>query len=142
LKILLIILGILYIISPYDVLPDLFPFLGQVDDLLVFGWLIYYLWRGRGPAFFSRRQPRSTGPEEKETDFQDREARVLADPYQTLGLQAGAKPEAIRAAYRQACQLYHPDKVSHLGIEFQQLAEKKFIKIQAAYEFLREKGEV
>ena len=32
---------------------------------------------------------------------------------------------------------YHPDKVSHLGEEFQLLAEKKFKAINEAYEKIR-----
>jgi DnaJ-class molecular chaperone len=31
---------------------------------------------------------------------------------------------------------YHPDKVSHLGEEFRQLAEKRFKEIQVAYQEL------
>jgi DnaJ-class molecular chaperone len=34
---------------------------------------------------------------------------------------------------------YHPDKVAHLGKEFQELAHKKLLAIQRAYEILQDK---
>jgi DnaJ like chaperone protein len=32
---------------------------------------------------------------------------------------------------------YHPDKVMHLGEEFQKSAKDKFLKVQEAYEILK-----
>lgn len=37
------ILGILYILSPLDVIPDVIPIFGWIDDLGVAGWLIHKL---------------------------------------------------------------------------------------------------
>ena len=48
------------------------------------------------------------------------------DPYRILGLEPGASPAEIRSAYRRLAARYHPDKVAHLGEEFQRLAEQKF----------------
>jgi len=48
----------------------------------------------------------------------------------------GAGPDEIRAAYRRAAQAYHPDKVAHLGSELKELAQKKFVAIQNAYNAL------
>lgn len=39
-----------------------------------------------------------------------------------------------KAAYRSLLQAYHPDKVSHLGQEFQELAEAKTKAIVAAFQ--------
>jgi len=50
-----------------------------------------------------------------------------------------ASQEQIRKAYKKLAGKYHPDKVSHLGQEFQALAEKRFKDIQEAYEALRVK---
>ena len=45
LKIILVICGLAYLISPMDLLPELFiPFLGWIDDSLVV-WILYYLVR-------------------------------------------------------------------------------------------------
>lgn len=50
--------------------------------------------------------------------------------YQTLGLLPGAKPVDIKRAYRKLAQQYHPDKNKDPG------AEKKFVLIKEAYEYL------
>jgi DnaJ-class molecular chaperone len=47
------------------------------------------------------------------------------DPYAVLGVKPGASAEEIHAAYREAAQKFHPDKVSHLGEDFQILAQTK-----------------
>jgi DnaJ like chaperone protein len=40
----------------------------------------------------------------------------------------------VRSAYRTLVKKYHPDRVQHLGDEFYQLAQQKFIAIQTSYE--------
>ncbi|THB79828.1 MAG: DUF1232 domain-containing protein [Desulfobacteraceae bacterium] len=57
-----------------------------------------------------------------------------ASPYQILGIKENAPLSDVQAAYKNAIKKYHPDKVSHLGEEFQALAKQKFIEIQNAYE--------
>ena len=49
--ILLIILVVLYILSPFDLIPDLLPIYGWIDDTFLLGLLIYFLRRGRLPGF-------------------------------------------------------------------------------------------
>jgi DnaJ-class molecular chaperone len=58
------------------------------------------------------------------------------DPYEILDVSRNATPEEIKSAYRKKAQRYHPDRVEHLGDEFQQLAKQKFQEIQEAYEIL------
>jgi DnaJ domain len=58
------------------------------------------------------------------------------DPYQVLQIRSGANKEEIKAAYLNLIKQYHPDRVSHLGQEFQQLAEEKAQLINRAYEHL------
>ena len=48
-----------------------------------------------------------------------------------------AVEETIHTAYRARMNEYHPDKVAHLGEELQQLAHRKALEIQRAYEQLR-----
>ena len=61
--------------------------------------------------------------------------------YKILELDTNASVSEIKAAYRKMAKKYHPDKVLHLGKEHQKGAEKKFRKVQEAYEQLqKEKG--
>jgi len=45
----------------------------------------------------------------------------------------------IKTTYRTAIAQYHPDKVSALGLEIREVAEKKAKEINQAYEFFRKK---
>jgi len=154
LKILLIVLSLLYIISPFDLFPDLIPIAGWLDDVFLLGVLLYYLTRGKLPKFFfgRARRPQSEGAGETYSDGDRSFRKERADstfgsrgqdrrktPYEILGIGPGASHKEIQAAYRRAAQAYHPDKVSHLGPELQELAKKKFIEIQKAYEELQGK---
>ena len=56
------------------------------------------------------------------------------DPYAVLGVTPGSTTEEVQRAYRVLAAKYHPDKVSHLGEEFIDLATRKFTEIQSAYE--------
>jgi len=155
LKILLGIIAFLYIISPLDFLPDIFIPWGWIDDGLFAALVIYYLWQGRLPAFFYRGQRLDGGDHRRQKEhaggggFEGERAGVGSgsnaradskDPYTILGVSPGASRKEIQSAYRRAAQEYHPDKVSHLGPELQQLAKKKFMEIQEAYERLSGKG--
>jgi hypothetical protein len=58
------------------------------------------------------------------------------DPYQILRITRGASKEEIKAAYFNLIKQYHPDKVSHLGQEFQKLADEKAQLMNRAYQIL------
>jgi hypothetical protein len=64
---------------------------------------------------------------------------VPESPYQVLGLEVGASPEEISAAYRRLAKMYHPDRVADLGPEFAEIAERKMKQINAAYEEIQKK---
>ncbi len=57
--------------------------------------------------------------------------------YATLGLEPGADQDTIKKAYRKLSMKYHPDKVVHLGKEFQKVAEQKMKEINAAYDHFK-----
>jgi len=144
-----IILILLYIISPVDLIPDL-PGLGWVDDLLLIGVLIWFLMTrraGESPGDFYRRyrgykRPSTGQGEGRYEEKRDGEApsgNEEKDPFKILGIEPGASPDEIKAAYRKAVAKYHPDKVTHLGKEFQEMAHKKLVVIQRAYEALMNK---
>jgi DnaJ-domain-containing protein 1 len=73
-------------------------------------------------------------------EHRNREHIATEEEYrQVLGLAAGDGPAAIRKKYKDLLSKYHPDKVQHLGIEFQDMAGKKTRAIMEAYEFFRRK---
>lgn len=134
-RLLICLAALAYTISPIDLVPDLLPGFGWLDDLLLVLLTVWYI-TSRGGFGPYRRMKRpwegGEGPRRAEEPFDF----STDDPYEILGVRRGATPEEIKAAYRKAVSLYHPDKVAHLGKEFQELAHKKLIAIQQAYETL------
>jgi hypothetical protein len=59
--------------------------------------------------------------------------------YTVLGLPKGAGVEDIKKAYKTLISQYHPDKVSTLGIDLQNLAKKKAQEINEAYQYFKNK---
>lgn len=53
--------------------------------------------------------------------------------YEVLGVDQNASDKDVTSAYRALISKYHPDKVSGLGDEFQQIAERKSREINNAY---------
>lgn len=149
---LIILLVAFYVIFRIDLIPDMLPVLGWIDDTFLVGLLIYYFRYKKLPAFLQYLgrllfRPRQGGagqsPGNEGGDSRQHRAETgqegfdkSRDPYSVLGVRRGASRKEIRAAYREAVQRYHPDKVSHLGEEFQDLAKKKFVEIQDAYDQL------
>lgn len=87
-------------------------------------------------------------PEEKEFDINDYEE--IEDSHLTteekerlyakvLGLGGKLTKKDISKIYRSLIDKYHPDKVSHLGEEFQKFAHKKTKDINKAYSFFKKK---
>jgi len=146
-KVLLSVLGLSYLVSPYDLFPDFFVGVGWLDDLVVLGVLWWYLYvykrrqvgyqRGRpgsdqhGPQASRDGNGHSNSTEGKSTFTGQK------DPYIVLKVDRGASQKEIREAYLELANQYHPDKVVHLGDEFRALAENRFKEIQSAYESLR-----
>ena len=145
-----LIIMVLYFLSPLDLIPDVFFPAGYLDDLLVILVLLSgspflkkiisgYLKSFRGNSF----PPEDEIPFEREESFQEnfkkKESSSVKSPWETLGVPENATLEEIKEAYRKRCAEYHPDKVAHLGIELQKVANEEFKKIQAAYEFVKKK---
>jgi len=143
-------LWLVYLIFPYDLVPDFFVGIGWLEDLLVLA-LVYWLWRkklqmssAQGPNRRAHQQDATGTNEQSRAQTGSREQagsrsgrqKEVRDPYEILGLARPARLEEIKRAYRLQASRYHPDKVSHLGEEFQALAKEKFQEIQRAYEQL------
>jgi DnaJ like chaperone protein len=57
--------------------------------------------------------------------------------YHVLGIEPSASDDEVKKAYRQMAVRYHPDKVAHMGEEYQKGAKEKFQKVQEAYENIK-----
>jgi DnaJ-domain-containing protein 1 len=134
---------IIYLLNPFDLISDLIPVWGWLDDgvLLFLLWnFIYKPWiqQKQRERFYRQNQEQfhrnhQYGPNESEPDKEERPK----DPYTILGVARNATPEEIKTAYKQLANKYHPDKLQHLGEEFRKLAEKRFKEIQEAYQKLK-----
>ncbi|MBP7498205.1 MAG: TerB family tellurite resistance protein [Bacteroidales bacterium] len=65
---------------------------------------------------------------------------VKSDPisaYKILEISPEASIDEIKKAYRAMAKKYHPDKVTHLGDEFQKAATEKFKAVNNAYEEIK-----
>jgi hypothetical protein len=136
-RLLLLILGLLYVFFPRDLVPDFLVGWGWLDDLIV----VYMLWRYYR-RLSQRRRPGNRADQTRNTDS-DRQHRTAGadshapkDPYTILGIAPGATKQEIKSAYHRLALKYHPDKVQHLGQDFQKLAEARFKEIQRAYDEL------
>ena len=132
LKTIFIIFALAYLAFPRDLLPDWLIGFGWIDDIVV----LYLLWR-----FFLRgavaRQAGGAGENHHQSNSQNQAGQVQPkSPYEILEIEPGASQDDIHKAYRTLANKYHPDKITHLGTEFQALAEEKFKEIQAAYDYL------
>lgn len=58
--------------------------------------------------------------------------------YSVLEVDAKASDDEVKKAYRRMVVKHHPDKVAHLGEQFQKDAAEKFRKVQEAYERIRD----
>ncbi|MBN2040029.1 MAG: DnaJ domain-containing protein [Spirochaetes bacterium] len=146
-KYLPVILAAIYILSPFDIIPDWILGAGWLDDAAVLGFLLWKIFRIKKGSE-SYRQYRqntntgtSTGQNSSESSSSEEKQKSNAkkeetDPYTVLGVKCDASKKEIKAAYAELAAKYHPDKVQHLGKEFQELAHEKFTAINNAYQML------
>jgi len=57
--------------------------------------------------------------------------------YKILEIDPSANDQELKKAYRSMAARFHPDKVQHLGPEFQKMAEEKFKAINTAYQQIK-----
>ena len=134
-----IILALLYLISPYDIIPG-FHGVGWIDDIIIMILLYRYLARLKNNVPGGTR-PSGAGQGSQQTrnntgNNGGHDPSPHRSPHEILNLPPDADQATIKAAYRKLANQYHPDKVAHLGKEFQELAEYRFKEIQAAYQKL------
>lgn len=137
-------LTLLYVISPFDFIPDFLLGVGWIDDIILLGLLGWY-------HFFYRKRKSQQDPFSRYRQSTDQSGRRShrgdsfkeeKDPYEVLGVGKRASAEEIKGAYRRLSRQYHPDRVTHLGEEFRVLAEEKFKEIQRAYQEVKKRFKV
>ena len=64
----------------------------------------------------------------------------MKDYYALLSIAADASADDIKRAFRREIARYHPDKVHHLGAEFQALAAERAAELTEAYRVLMDDG--
>ena len=138
---------ILYVLSPFDLLPEaLVGPIGWLEDAITVGLLYwYFIYRPAKmrsqfkQSYYGRGEGARGAHQENQQRAQTEPRFSRGDPYDVLGVPRGASQDEIRRAYRKLVVKYHPDKVEHLGDEFKVVAEKKFKQIQEAYQELARK---
>lgn len=73
-------------------------------------------------------------------DFESIKSMFVANvdsAYKILEIDRNATDEEVKKAYRKMAVKFHPDKVSHLGEDFQRQAKEKFQKVNEAYEKIK-----
>jgi curved DNA-binding protein CbpA len=65
----------------------------------------------------------------------------LTNFYELLGVAPAASQEEVKQAFRQQIARYHPDKVQHLGKEFQEMASGRAAELTQAYRVLSDKSQ-
>jgi DnaJ like chaperone protein len=78
-------------------------------------------------------------------DFDSIKSMFVADvdsAYKILEIDRDASDDDVKKAYRKMAVKFHPDKVSHLGEEFQKQAKEKFQKVSEAYEKIKKERNI
>ena len=78
-------------------------------------------------------------------DFNSIKAMFVHDTlsdYNILEIDPNSTDDEVKKAYRKMAIKYHPDKVSHLGDELKNIAEKKFKSVNDAYQSIKKERKI
>ena len=125
----LIIILIIYILSPLDLHPLIF------DDLIASGFL-YYIWQ----KFKKQKSPRnyySKGRSHTHTKTEPDGQMSLQEAYRLLNVSPDTPWSAVQKAYKEKMAKSHPDKVAHLSEELQKKAGELTLEINKAFNIIK-----
>jgi DnaJ like chaperone protein len=80
-----------------------------------------------------------------DSDFESIQAMFIRNvdaDYKILEVEKSATDEEVKKAYRRMAMKYHPDKVIHLGDDFQKAAREKFEMVSKAYENIKKERKI
>lgn len=128
--IILMIILIIYIISPWDAHPHFF------DDLIASGllfrlWYMYRKHKRQRDYYYSHSQSQENRKSEPNVGLD------LEEAYRLLGVSPNASLEEIQKAYKEKVAKSHPDKVAHLSEELQKKAKELTLKFNTAIDIIR-----
>ena len=78
-------------------------------------------------------------------DYESIKAMFIKDTsyaYKILELDSSCNNDEVKKGYRKMANKYHPDKVSHLGIDLQRIAEEKFKAVSNAYQTIKKERNI
>ena len=78
-------------------------------------------------------------------DFESIQAMFIPNTeadYKILEIAPTVSNDELKKAYRRMAMKFHPDKVSHLGEDFQNAAKEKFQKVNQAYENIKKERNI
>jgi DnaJ-domain-containing protein 1 len=120
----------LYILSPLDAHPLFF------DDLIASAVLVYMLYK-------NARQKKRAGYTYTNSQSQNKSKTTtsghltLDEAYRILGIGPDSSLDEVRKAYKEKVAQSHPDKVSHLSKELQDKAKELTLKLNNAFDVIK-----
>lgn len=128
---LILILLIIYIISPWDLHPHF------IDDLIAFG-VLWYLWLKKKKQWGQRSNYYSSSQAQRNGRARTDSSLGLEDAYRLMGTTPNASWEEAQKAYKEKVAKSHPDKVAHLSEELQNKAKELTLQLNKAIDVIRQ----
>ncbi|UCH81859.1 MAG: DnaJ domain-containing protein [Nitrospiraceae bacterium] len=122
-----------YIISPFDAHP-LF-----LDDLIAAGIMFYMIYKNSKRRQQYEQYYTHTGSADNGRSRTSHPSAPMSldEAYKILDIKSGASLDDISKAYREKMKKSHPDKVSHLSHELQEKAKELTLRINEAFELIK-----
>jgi DnaJ-domain-containing protein 1 len=125
----IIIVLIIYIISPLDLFPFVF------DDLIASGFLFYFWNKFKNQK--SKRNYYSKGRSQANIKTEPDGQSSLDEAYKLLNVSPDSPWSEVQKAYKEKMAKSHPDKVAHLSEELQKKAKELTLEINKAYNIIK-----